>query len=389
MIGSTLIWLNYLPQDVLEDDKLSGGPWQVVRTDFVLDYPIAFTPQQTESLTISGKLELVLKDVRKSLSDAAVLFDGNQRSHNATGHFLDPSLKIIACGKKDSGKKSKGKSSKNHSRAEHDEDEANKTAENQRKEYTADILLGAFEAYDSAEEEDNVTTDSGSRLRLCGKMCMRVYMRPRATAAEATEAVKEDILRSLRARLEMHCDSLVGEESKGSEHEEIPIVHEPPRRCLVGLPSSDECGMMGDDEAVDGSETTIMISDFLFPGETSYDAIDSVNEVFGFQPAIERMDDDQELVAGIQVQDLNMNGGGDITASNVTHTKKQEEEGVNRLGAGGKKHMNYNLIAIFLSVIVAIAGIAVSYLAMSTGTNVVDEDLGKHPRTREHQHAEL
>ena len=96
----------------------------------------------------------------------------------------------------------------------------------------------------------------------------------------------------------------------------MPIVHEPPRRCLIGLPLRDE------DEDSDPSQGTdpIMISDFLYPGETSYDSIESVNEVFGFEPAIARMDDEQELVAGIQ--SMNLNGSGELTAGSVTHTVK-------------------------------------------------------------------
>ena len=186
----------------------------------------------------------------------------------------------------------------------------------------------------------------------------------------------------------MHCDSLVGEETKGTEKEETPIVHEPPRRCLIELPQVQEDDMS---ETVPENYNNIMISDFLFPGETAYDAIDSVSEVFGFQPAIDKMDDDQELLAGIQ--HLNMTGSGELTAGSVTHTVNNEaEEGSqsqfgssSKLSADAAKR-NYNLIAVLLSVIVAIVGISVSYLAMSTGTNASgDEDEFVIPsRTQDH-----
>ena len=363
-----------IKQSALED-KSSTGPWQVIKANFVLDYPVVFSPDQTEGLTLSGKVDIALQDVKRSISTATVLFDGPGRMHSSSGHYLDPTLKISNTNKKDGGKKSKGKSSKKHQLNESSEYESE--TEESRKEYTADILLGAYPSNDEDECENanEITIDSGSRLRFCGKMCIRVYMRPRATIKEATHAIKEDILRSLRGRLEMHCDSLVGEETKGTEKEEMPIVHEPPRRCLIGLPLRDE------DEDCDPSQGTdpIMISDFLYPGETSYDSIESVNEVFGFEPAIARMDDEQELVAGIQ--SMNLNGSGELTAGSVTHTVKDglEEgksgtlESPSKLIAKATKKSNYNLIAILLSVIVAIAGMAVSYLAMSTGTNVVSE----------------
>ena len=57
-------------------------------------------------------------------------------------------------------------------------------------------------------------------------------------------------------------------------------MHEPPRRIHVQLPFSDVC-----------------ISDYLFPGETPYDSNDSVEEIFGYKPKIEWMNDELELVA--------------------------------------------------------------------------------------------
>ncbi len=56
-------------------------------------------------------------------------------------------------------------------------------------------------------------------MRLSGRMAVRAYLHPRATVGEAIEAVKEDLLRSLNARCDMHCDSLVGEEIGGAGDE--------------------------------------------------------------------------------------------------------------------------------------------------------------------------
>jgi hypothetical protein len=41
----------------------------------------------------------------------------------------------------------------------------------------------------------------------------------------------------------------------------------------------------------------VCISDYLFPGETPYDSVDSVLEILGFRPKIEYMDDEIEMVA--------------------------------------------------------------------------------------------
>jgi len=104
---------------------------------------------------------------------------------------------------------------------------------------------------------------------------------------------------------------------------------------------------------------------------------ESVREVFGFEASIARMDDDQELVAGIQ--HLNVNSSGELTVGNVTHTASSEDGKTtfgspSKLAADATKRSNYNMAAIILSVLVAIAGVIVSYLAMSTGTNAPSEE---------------
>jgi len=58
-------------------------------------------------------------------------------------------------------------------------------------------------------------------MRLSGRMAIRAYLHPRATVGEAIEAVKEDLLRSLTVRCDMHCDTLVGEEMGGGGDDEV------------------------------------------------------------------------------------------------------------------------------------------------------------------------
>ena len=97
---------------------------------------------------------------------------------------------------------------------------------------------------------------------------------------QATKALKMDILRTFQARLEMHCASLVGDEIQGDE---LPILHEPPRRVNIKLPY-----------------TPITVSDFLFPGETQEESVKAVEEMLGFTPNFEHLDDELEIVASPQ-----------------------------------------------------------------------------------------
>lgn len=59
------------------------------------------------------------------------------------------------------------------------------------------------------------------RLKLSGKIHVCAFLHSKATVKEATLALKQDILRSLRGRLEMHCDSLISNEATDSGHEEV------------------------------------------------------------------------------------------------------------------------------------------------------------------------
>lgn len=49
-------------------------------------------------------------------------------------------------------------------------------------------------------------------MRLSGRMALRAYLHPKATVREAIDSIKDDFMKSLRARCDMHCDSLVAEE---------------------------------------------------------------------------------------------------------------------------------------------------------------------------------
>ncbi|XP_039294154.1 uncharacterized protein LOC111048357 [Nilaparvata lugens] len=79
-------------------------------------------------------------------------------------------------------------------------------------------------------------------------------------------AIKEDIMRSLSSRLEMHWDTLVDDEV-GSPDERV-VLHEPPRRVLIPLPYC-----------------KVALSDYLFPGEDASETLDSLQLLLGLKLA--------------------------------------------------------------------------------------------------------
>ncbi|XP_018318920.1 protein odr-4 homolog isoform X2 [Agrilus planipennis] len=119
-------------------------------------------------------------------------------------------------------------------------------------------ILSPCKAPDS--NTDPEITDCGSKIRLTGHVASKVWLHPKATIGTASEAIVQDIVRSLAARLEMHWDSLI-EEEHGSP-EDTNSIHEPPRRVLVTLPSS-----------------KITLSDYLFPGEGPQESQISLQEL--------------------------------------------------------------------------------------------------------------
>ncbi|XP_054262969.1 protein odr-4 homolog [Macrosteles quadrilineatus] len=113
------------------------------------------------------------------------------------------------------------------------------------------------------EGSSEVTVSSVvGEMNCTGVLASRVFVHQKATVLEALKAVKEDIIRSFAARVEMHCDSLV-EEEIGSP-EEVMVVHEPPRRVLIPLPHS-----------------KVALSDYLFPGEGPSEALVSILDLIG------------------------------------------------------------------------------------------------------------
>ena len=116
-------------------------------------------------------------------------------------------------------------------------------------------------------------------------MSVRAYVHERANFSLAAKSMKEDIIRTFKARMEMHFDSLVGEEMGNAN---LPILHEPPRRVNIYLP-----------------DDSITVSDLLFPGEAPEESVKAVEEMLGFIPQFEQLDDELEIVASPQTVRVN------------------------------------------------------------------------------------
>ncbi|GFG31428.1 hypothetical protein Cfor_09276 [Coptotermes formosanus] len=129
---------------------------------------------------------------------------------------------------------------------------------------------------DSRPERDDEleVIDCCGEMNFLGNLASRVFLHQKATVQEAEEAVKQDIVRSLASRLELHWDSLI-EEEQGSPEERLTL-HEPPRRVLVSLP-----------------DCRVTLSDYLFPGEGPSEALVSLQELLDLE--VEESDVQKDL----------------------------------------------------------------------------------------------
>ncbi|XP_050445619.1 protein odr-4 homolog isoform X2 [Cataglyphis hispanica] len=147
-------------------------------------------------------------------------------------------------------------------------------------------------------------TSCSASIRLIGQLVSRTFLHQKASIAEANMAVKQDIVRSLASRLEMHWDSLI-EEENGSPEENITL-HEPPRRVLIALP-----------------ENKVTLSDYLFPGEGPQEALMSLQELLDLkvqesqvQKEVELQADPTEFYCQSDVNTKSSDSSPDTTKSN-------------------------------------------------------------------------
>lgn len=179
--------------------------------------------------TLKKHLQAVLETINNQFTPAVFVYDNEIRNSDETLESL--------------GKKKKSKNlnkDKNDSKA---------------------IQVSIFLPCDNKElKEDLEITGCGGFIRIMGQVSSKLWLYPRMTVQEASQAVVEDIVRSLTSRLEMHWDSLVDEESGSSD--DTNSLHEPPRRVLITLPAN-----------------KVMLSDYLFPGEGPHEALTSLQEL--------------------------------------------------------------------------------------------------------------
>ncbi|XP_033331696.1 protein odr-4 homolog isoform X1 [Megalopta genalis] len=231
--------------------KFQGKATKWHQLESVIDFDRLFLiDANKDPETLKKQLQDILKSMSDIIESSLIAIEGEVKS-------LDDTLEVITKDKKEE------KGCKNNEKNTNDKP----------------IQISLYTPCQVNNTSFNVRiTPCNASIRLVGQLVSRTFVHQKANINEANIAVKEDIIRSLASRLEMHWDSLIDEEN-GFPEENITL-HEPPRRVLIALP-----------------ESKVTLSDYLFPGEGPLEALLSLQELLDLEVHESNVQKDIELQA--------------------------------------------------------------------------------------------
>jgi len=235
--------------------KISSSPIDFVRVDtnLILDIPCAI-PET--GLGLKKEIKSGVSKYRESLENCIFIFDNK----------IVGNEELLGKPVETEKKKGKGKVNKN-------EDFDGSELEEGQEIRNVELLFK-----DRCVPDAQIDESTKVRLKFAGRISSRSYLPPGAKVAWAKEVIVRDLVRSLVTRLEMHTDSV--EQESEQDGETNKIVHEPPRRVFVRV-----------------GESSVTVSDYLYPGEGIEECINNMKEIFTMEIQEEDVEDDLEIVA--------------------------------------------------------------------------------------------
>nr|CAG4635004.1 EOG090X0BI6 [Alona affinis] len=295
----------------------AGSPWIELHCTLNVEFFIALSDAESAG-TLRKQLDSGIELYSKAVKQCVCLFDGKVP---AESDLLDGGSAQVEKG----GGGKKNKQSKQQQQQADNSEERMKTMNVQ-------ILIPEAEVM---QEKQACSSD----LRFGGQMCIKAYCHGKATVREACQVIREDILRSLWARCDMHCDSLIGDEQRG-QPDVRAVLHEPPRRVLAPLPFS-----------------PVSVSDYLFPGEGPVDSLASLADLLDLGTLLEG-DVQDYWEAAAEVNDAVLADSAPLEETSMTSSMKSS------LGKQSSATAAANSRAILLSGLIALLAIVLSYLAL-------------------------
>jgi len=126
------------------------------------------------------------------------------------------------------------------------------------KTFTVDLLQ---QMNPSCHPSGDFVTECGARLIVRGTIAAKAFVHAKATAADAIQSLKKDIIRSVIARCELLCEDLL----QAEEEQDVKILYETPLRVFTSLPDN----------------TSVEFCDYLFPDEDVTDSASRFRELVG------------------------------------------------------------------------------------------------------------
>nr|CAG4650409.1 EOG090X0BI6 [Sida crystallina] len=280
----------------------AGSPWIELHCTLNVEFFITLSEIESSG-TLRNQVEAGLEHYNKAVKQCVCIIEGNLPSDS------DLLIPVENAPEKGSGKKKQ------------------KQAEIEERIKTLNIQVLIPEP--EVKFEKQKTT---AELRFGGQMCIKAYIHSKATVREAYQVIREDITRSLWARCDMHCDSLIGDEQRGQPHVRA-VLHEPPRRVLAPLPYS-----------------PISISDYLFPGEGPADSLTSLADLLDLGTLLDG-DIQDYWEAAAEVSDA-LESDRNVLETTTTSTKQPSLQTPS------------NSRVILLSALIAMLAVILSYLAL-------------------------
>lgn len=287
------------------DWKLQSGwmRWQKVRCQLAVNIKLPIKSEDA-GLSLQKQIEIGLHPFLENVVEAYALVNGLQREMD---ELLDPSL---------DSKKSKKKGA------------GDKEAK------TSPLNWHDIELFLPLENNNNIGYPEIYNcicvMQFKGAVQCRAYIHSKATVQEAINALKQDIIRSIIARCEIHCEDLLLIEE---EQKDPVVVHELPRRVFAPLPQVDLC-----------------VCDYQFHSDTAVDSLDAFKELLNLDLSEEDVDTSCEI----------------SPTTSTLILPDAAEDGSSEFGDGSSNSTQYKFIPIAGAVITAIVA-AISYFVIPLG----------------------
>lgn len=257
------------------DWKPSAGAshWHKLECRLAVDFKFPVIRDHC-SLSLQKQIEFGLNPYFKEILCAVPLIGGTFRKPE---EFLDTSLS--------EGKKSRRKE---------------KIQQSGGQCYNVELFLPS-DPKDSGENSE--VLDCVTMLTFKGTIQCRAFVHSRATVKEAVQALKQDVIRSVMARCNIHCEDLL---LIDEEQRDPVVVYELPRRVFAPLPQSE-----------------VFVSDYQFHGDTASDSLDAFKELLDLEVDEQDVETSCEispvpsLLIQPEVMDDRLSEFGDTPSSNT------------------------------------------------------------------------